>query len=132
MKVMLDLNILLDVLQQHEPHYEDSALILSLALEGQIEGCIPGHAITTTSKAASKEKADIAVDWLLSHFDTVAANKSLFLQARQLTMNDFEDAVVASMALEHHCEYIVTRNIVDFASSPVPAILPADLLMLLE
>lgn len=31
---MLDLNILLDVLQQRELHYEDFALILSVVLEG--------------------------------------------------------------------------------------------------
>lgn len=36
MKVMLDLNVLLDVLQWREPHYFDSAAVLSLAVES---GC---------------------------------------------------------------------------------------------
>jgi|GEM_PF-6733615 len=41
MKVMLDLNVLLDVLQRHEPHYPDSAAVLSLALEHKIQAYPP-------------------------------------------------------------------------------------------
>jgi len=136
MKIMLDLNVLLDVLQRREPHYADSAAVLSLALERKITACLPGHAITTLhyviGKAVSKAKADAAVDWLLTRFEVIAASKPVFLRARSLAMADFEDAVVAGMALESGCEYVVTRNLADFEQSPVAALLPADLLALLE
>ncbi len=133
---MVDLNVLLDVLQQREPHYMHSAAVLSLALNGRIEAGLPGHAITTihyvVSKATSTSKADLAIDWLLAHFDVIALDKSALLYARSLSIDDFEDAVVASLALKSQCDYVVTRNIVDFEQAPVLAILPGQLLILIE
>jgi predicted nucleic acid-binding protein len=107
-----------------------------LALHRQIEVYLPGHAITTihyvVSKMVSTAKADAAVDWLLAHFDVIALDQSALLRARSLPMSDFEDTVVASLALVSQCDYIVTRNTVDFQQAPVPAILPAQLLILIE
>jgi hypothetical protein len=54
------------------------------------------------------------------------------LRARGLAFDDFEDAVVAAAAEKLHCRWIVTRNVVDFASSPVPAVTPAELLAALQ
>lgn len=75
-----------------------------------------------------KEKADEGVDFLLDNFGVVNADAETFLQARQLPMKDFEDAVVASIALKAGCKVIVTRNIRDFTSSPVPGLLPEEFL----
>ena len=44
------------------------------------------------------------------------------------SMPDFEDAVVAAVAERNGAAYILTRNINDFAGSPVPAITPAEFL----
>ena len=78
MKVLLDLNVLLDVVQNRAPHYEDSARILSLVRLGEIQAVFPVHAFTTlyyiVAKAAGKTKAEQAVDWLLAHFEA----KNLF------------------------------------------------------
>ena len=46
-----------------------------------------------------------------------------WLDARRLPFADFEDAVVATVAI-----YIITRNVADFTGSPVPAITPTDFL----
>jgi len=133
MKVMLDLNVLLDVLQRREPHYTDSAAVLSLALGGHIEACLPGHAITTihslVGKTLDKSQADQAIDWLLRHFDIAGADKPVLIRARGYAMADFEDAVVASLAVNAACSSIVTRNVRDFQHSPVPALSPAELLV---
>jgi hypothetical protein len=45
---------------------------------------------------------------------------------------DFEDAVQASCAARVKADYIVTRNVGDFEKSLIPAILPADMLKLLQ
>lgn len=60
--------------------------------------------------------------------EIVPEGKPKFLQARSLTFSDFEDAVVASAAQLAGCERIVTRNVADFAGSPVPAVTPEELL----
>ena len=43
MKVMFDANILLDVFQNRQPYYRDSAFCISEALKGTLEGWIPAH-----------------------------------------------------------------------------------------
>ena len=40
MKLLIDGNILLDVLQKREPHYEDSARIWKMCETDMAEGCV--------------------------------------------------------------------------------------------
>jgi len=106
MKVMLDLNILLDHIQKREPHYQFSSIVISEVLKNKVEGIIPAHALTTLyyliSKYTNKERANERIDWLLEKFDFVGGDKSLFKRARNLQIDDFEDAVVASLAEDLH------------------------------
>ena len=136
MNVTLDLNVVLDVIQNRQPHYQDSADVLSRARTGDIAAVLPSHAVTTLyyilAKAAGKTKADQTVDWLLAHFEIGAADKAILRRARLLALRDFEDGVVATLAEAAHCAYVVTRNVPDFAGSPVPAITPTDFLALLR
>jgi predicted nucleic acid-binding protein len=133
MKVLLDLNVLLDVVQNRVPHYHDSARVLSLARLGEVQAVLPVHAFTTLyyilAKAAGKAKADQTIDWLLAHFEVAVADKAVLRRARQLPLADFEDAVVASLAEAGQCDHVVTRNVSDFAGSPVSALTPTDFLI---
>lgn len=130
MKVLLDLNLLLDVVQHRVPHYEASAQVLSCARRGEITATIPAHAVTTLfyvlRKASGQAVAETTTDWLLQHFEIARTDKAVLAAARALPMPDFEDAVVAASAAG--CQFIVTRNVADFAGSPVPAITPTALL----
>ena len=132
MKVLLDLNILVDVFEQREPHYAASAKILSLGIEKTIELLIPGHAPATihylTARTIGRAMADEALDWMLASFELAPATREVYLRARALHFRDFEDGVVAAVAEAEHCDYIVTRNLRDFAESPVKAVSPAELL----
>ena len=134
MKVLFDLNVLLDVVQNRAPYYHDSAQVLSLARLGEIQAVLPVHAFTTLyyilAKAAGQGKAEQTVDWLLAHFEVAVADKAVLLHARQLHVADFEDAVVASLAKAGRCDYVVSRDVSDFAGSPVPAVTPTDFLSL--
>lgn len=131
MKLMLDLNVLLDVVQQRQPHYAASAQVLDFALTNQC-GCIAAHALTTlhylVGKYAERTKADELIDWLLQNFTVIPADKSSFLCARAMNLRDFEDAVVCAGAQECRCRYIITRNSKDFAGSSVVALTPAEFL----
>ncbi len=73
MKVMLDLNVMLDVFQERHPYYHASASVISKVLNKEITGLLPSHAITTiqyiTSKYSGKQKADETIDWMLTHFN---------------------------------------------------------------
>lgn len=133
MKVMLDLNVLLDVVQRREPFYAASAAVLSKAVEGPDVSCLPGHALTTlhyiVAKHAGREGADTLVDWVLAHLEIVPQDRSQFVRARNLRFDDFEDAALASAAEAAGCKLILTRNVADFGASPVPAVTPEEFLL---
>jgi predicted nucleic acid-binding protein len=135
MRIMVDLNVLLDVAQNRVPFYQDSEEVLSRAREGEYEAFLPGHALTTffylVAKFADVPTAQTAVDGLLVDFGIVGPEKAILTRARNLALTDFEDAVVAASAEAAGCEHVVTRNVKDFAGSPVLAITPADFLRLL-
>ena len=131
-KVLFDLNILMDVLQHRKAFYDPSAAALSMSIKGTCRGVIPGHAVTTLhyllTKYANKTKADESIDFLLEYFEVCTAETNILKKARSLSMNDFEDAVVASIAYHYQCDFIITRNISDFKKSPVKALLPEEFL----
>nr|VFK57408.1 MAG: PIN domain-containing protein [Candidatus Kentron sp. TC] len=132
MKVMVDLNVLLDVVQDRKPFYPASAGVLSMLLRGEAVACIPGHALTTLhcilSRGNNAEMADEFIDWLLARFEILGEDHGVFVRARSLKMSDFEDAVVASAAENAGCQWIVTRNPKGFLASPVMALTPEEFL----
>ena len=133
MRVMLDLNVLLDVLQQREPFYTSSATVLSRAVEGTDEACLPSHALTTlhyiVAKHAGREQAGALIDWVLAHIEIVPQDRAQFVRARSLDFADFEDAALSSAAEATGCKLIITRNMADFGSSPIPAVTPEEFLI---
>lgn len=132
MRLMLDLNLLLDVVQRREPHYDASAQILSHVLEKR-NGCIAAHAITTlhylVAKHADRQKADELVDWLLLNFAVAAVDGNTLQRARALQFSDFEDAVVSACAEQQDCAFIITRNCRDFAQSSIAALTPGEFIV---
>lgn len=133
MKVMFDLNVMLDVVQRREPHYAASAAALSKVVEGGLEGVFPSHGVTTLhyliARYGGRLRADEFVDWLLLRFTIGVAGRAEFHRARGLLLPDFEDAVVCAVAEVTGCDGIVTRNLGDFTRSPVKVLSPHELLM---
>ena len=130
MRLLIDLNILLDVIQRREPFYEASAAVLSKVLRQEAAGYLPGHSLTTlyyfVKKYAGRERADEVVDWMLATLEVIPEGKPLLRFARTLAFSDFEDAVVASAAAAAGCDRIVTRNVADFTRSPIRAVTPDE------
>jgi len=130
--ITIDLNVVLDVVQKRQPHYAASAAVLSLVVERRMTGLLPAHALTTihyiVDRFAGRKKAGEFVDWLLLHFEVAPAGKTELIRARELEFSDFEDAVVAACAIQAESDLIITRNIADFAGSPVPAVTPEEFL----
>ncbi len=131
-KIMIDLNIVLDVIQKREPHHHASAQVLAKTRKKEIQGILPSHALTTIHYIIAKYKdtttAGKVIDWLLASFEIAPIGKNIFLQARTLKVSDFEDSVVASAADSFDCQAIVTRNVVDFTNSPLPSLTPEEFL----
>nr|WP_207190292.1 PIN domain-containing protein [Halorhodospira halophila] len=130
---MLDLNVLLDVLQKRERHYRVSAAVLEQVLRGDKEGAISAHAATTVyylvARYADRTSADQALSWLLQHLHVCAVGRVELERAQSLGWADFEDAVVAATAERAGCTSVITRNVKDFAGSPVTVLTPQEFLL---
>lgn len=132
MKVLFDLNVVLDVVQRRMPYYRASGLVLSRVARGEVEGVLPSHAITTiyyvVAKYADRTRAGDTVDWMLDHFDIAPAHREVFVRARSLDFSDFEDAVTTVLADQAGCGYLVTRNIEDFGKASIEVVTPLEFL----
>ncbi len=136
MKVMIDLNVMLDFLQRREPFFEDAACVMDMALDGRMQGILPAHGITTLhyflARGTDKRRVEETMDWLLESFEIASCDKQLLVGAMSLKMADYEDAVVALSAEQTGCTHVITRNMRDLRDSPVPALTPHAFLSLIE
>jgi predicted nucleic acid-binding protein len=123
LKVLVDINIVLDVMLARAPWVDDAAMLLSASEEGRIEGYVAGHTVTTVhyivAKAKGRQAAGTAVTDLLRIVGIVPVSGADFHQALVLGLDDFEDAVQAAAALQIGAEFLITRNPDDFRGIPV-------------
>lgn len=135
MKLLLDINVLLDVLLQREPWAESAASLLTRIERGEASGFVAGHTLTTihyvVSRARDRHLAAAAVTDLLRFLEVVPIEKIDFGQALVLPVDDFEDAVQAAAALKIGAEYIVTRDEEGFRGLTIPSGNPGEVLALL-
>ena len=133
MRILIDTNVVLDILQKREPFFADSYQALRKATESNDECLISASAATDiyymlrkALGSAQKAKERIEQLALLVNFADVQGID--IHTALMRDMPDFEDAVVDAVAERSGAHYILTRNTKDFAGSVVPAVLPSDFL----
>lgn len=130
MRIMLDTNVVLDVLLGREAFVDDSTAMVDLVERGAITGLLCATTITTLAylagKAVGKPKATRHIRQLLSLFEVAPVTRSVLDGALASKVADFEDAVLAEAALQAGAQAIITRNLRDFAHSPVRAHTPAQ------
>lgn len=135
MKVLLDINIVLDVILDREPWVAEAASLLSAVEQRQVQGYVAGHTVTTIHYIVAKEQgartAATAVTDLLRVVSVVPMDDADFQQALVLGLGDFEDAVQAAAALRIGADCLVTRNAADFAGIPVAVRSAGEVLALL-
>jgi hypothetical protein len=79
-------------------------------------------------KAVGIPKARAAVQKCLGGFSILPIDKQSLVDAQAMPWNDFEDNIVIAAAMTASVDAIVTRNVADFAHSPIPVWEPAELL----
>jgi predicted nucleic acid-binding protein len=133
MRVVIDLNVILDVIQERQGFYTSSGAVLQLVVEDKVQAVLPGHLLTIlyfiTVKHSSKNQANTLLDWMLKYFEVGIESKAPFIRAQSMQFSDFEDAVVTSVAEEEQCRCIVTRNVKDFKRSSVQTLIPEEFLV---
>ena len=129
---MIDANILLDVLQNREPHVQASSVIWKLCetekARGYVSALTFANLVYIMRKELSPKNIEETLHALSLIFEFVDFNISDLSHAAELNWDDYEDAVQSVTAERVHADYIITRNVKDFAKSKVIAFTPSELI----
>ncbi|MCL2412319.1 MAG: PIN domain-containing protein [Treponema sp.] len=135
MKILIDTNVALDILL-HRKNYTTAAFIFSFAQQNIIDSYISASAITDifylSTKDIGKRTAREAIRNLLKVFKPATVTDNNIYQALDLEWEDFEDSVQYVVGESFSADYIVTRNVTDFASGSIPAITPEQFLEIIS
>ena len=130
-RVLADTDVLLDVLLARQPWLPESAALWQAHEDGQINAYITATAITNifyvVRRSAGLERAMASVRICLDTFEIIAVDGRAPEDAADLTGSDFEDNVQIARATSAQLDMIVTRNVPDFRSAPMPALTPTEL-----
>lgn len=99
-RLLLDVNIILDVLLERSPHSEHAAALWALIETGKAAGLLSAHAVTIVHYLVAQEhdrrRARRAIDRLLSVYTVATVDAEVIRTAMRLGWSDFEDAVTAT------------------------------------
>ena len=134
MKVMFDLNVIVDIAEAREGLGEMSRKAFEKAVADGDQIYFSLHGFTTLhyllARAGKAKDSKRHLAWLCDHVSCVPTDTSTIRAACVSRVADFEDAVVDETALVAQCQYVVTRNTRHFAKSRVQAITPERFLSL--
>lgn len=135
MRLLIDINVLLDVVLERDPWARPAAELLATIETNQAQGFVAAHTLPTVyyivAKSQARDTATRAMHDLLRLLDVVPVEKQDFYRALSLPLNDFEDAVQAAAAFRIDAEYLVTRNEPDFKGASITTATPSTILSLL-
>ena len=131
MKVFLDTNIVIDLLDKREPFYIDAVKLFTLAYQKEITLFVSPMTYATASYLLRKHGKE-GMRKLLSNFRQLSqittADEKVVDAALASSFDDYEDALQYYSALTRNVDVIVTRNKKDFTSASIPVLSPKELL----
>lgn len=139
MIVYIDTNVIIDLLAEREPFYDDA-----FNLFYQIAKDNSRLTAYTSLKSISdiyyvmhkyyhdKTKTMRSISNLISLLYVADNNDLDLLRSFSSKLNDFEDSLIDELSARYMMDYIVTRNMNDFKNSKVTAITPKKCLEILN
>lgn len=135
-RILVDLNVVIDVIQNRQPFYKDSAGVLDAVVRKKAAGWLAAHSLTTLfyviGRYHNRVAAATALTTLLQSFTVAAVDDAIIRQALSWGWADFEDAVQMAAAAGAKVDYVVTRNPGDFVGGPVAVVQPGAFLGLVK
>ncbi len=133
MRVLIDTNVILDVLQSREPWYKEGQTIFLAIANRVITGCITAkqaadiHFFSRKQFAGQEnadEKARKILAGIFSLFEVLDSLAEDSLNAIGITNGDYEDAMMIETAARSGMECIITGNTTHFTAGKVPVYTP--------
>ena len=128
MKILIDTNIILDLIQSREPFSENASKIINSCVKKENEGYISAHSLSDIffilRKDKTVEERKALILNLCSFFIVIPEDKNFYTAVCQNNdWNDLEDGLQMKCADFENLDYIVTRDAgKSFNNSPVKVI----------
>lgn len=135
MRVLLDTNVVVDVLQRREPWFADGQQIFYAVANKQIVGCITAKEAADLHFFSRKQftgeenvdaKARQVMTKLYALFELIDTLGIDCQNAIAIDNKDYEDAIMIESAARAGLDAIITRNPEHFAPSTVPVYSPRE------
>lgn len=131
-KLLIDINVILDVAGERQPHREPSQRILTSIEKKQAHGFVSATSYPTLYYLLSRDiGAGDAREYLMvlsELLSIVPVDRAVLERAMRLGTEDYEDAVQIASAEACRADFIVTRDRRGYEASPVRAITPVEYL----
>lgn len=137
MRVLIDTCVIIDALQSRAPFAEAAQKIFIHSANKRFEGYITAksvadiyyltHRLTHSDVETRKILSKLFVLFQLLDTTSIDCRKAISSE-----IGDYEDAIMAETALRSEMDYIVTRNVKDYARSSVTVYEISAFLKLLE
>ncbi len=131
MRIFLDANILVSVLNKEYPLFTTTSRIVSLADNPKFTVYTSPVCLAIAFYFAEKKHKSILakkkISILCEHIKIADANKNTVMQSlKNPAVNDFEDGLEYYSALENKCDCIITEDIDDFYFSKIEVVRSED------
>ena len=115
---LVDTNVVIDLLVEHEPYAREAVEIFQLLESGNVKASVCATTVTTVdylvTKSVGAGPSRKLIGFLMAMCDVADVNKRVLLEALSSPIKDFEDAVIAESAKASGIPTIITRNGRDF------------------
>ena len=133
LKVLIDTDVLIDFLTDRGSLTKTAKEIMKKTQENEIHAFLAAHSITNIfyilRKIYSTSERKQRLLNLCRFISIVEIGQTSLLKVLlNDNFSDIEDCLQAECAMSINADYIVTRNVKDYVHSPIPAVLPKDLL----
>ena len=131
-RLFLDTNIVMDLLDKRAPFCDDAARLFAEAYHKRLQLIVSPITYATASYLLSKHNSPEVVRNLLANFrqlsHVAATDERVIDDSIASQFDDFEDALQYYTAIKAKADYIITRNGKDFESSKIPVMTAAEYL----
>ena len=126
----LDTNVVIDLLAERKPFFNDAACIVEMHRQGFIHICVSSLTIVNCAyilrKAYSESVMLDKVAALCDIFNVLPVDRSAIMKAIESKRHDFEDAVQYYSSFYGEPDVIVSRDAQGFANLPILVMTPSD------
>ncbi len=124
--MLIDTDVLIDVVLDRRPHSDSASELLDRLEQGIGSAWVAWHSLSNlyyiVTPVVGKEVARHFIIELTRFMDVAETGTKDIRYAAELDMADFEDAMQVAAARACGARCIVTRNVRDYARSPISAV----------